>query len=663
MTPTTETLNVESAAPAAAVFGNQEGHVLPAAAEPADSTAKARDADAPLVMFADVRSPLARTVVLLRERAVLASRTVGVDQVVADLRAAEPAFRISRASLYLWRSRHQLWGLDGLVEQKTGRSGRPPVARHLSSDQILSARAEAVELGTGGALNIARATRRLIADPTLSHEARNHLHGAHASKSYVPPSVRETLRVSPLTIGLLRVGPKYARLNGRWTPCSYEDVRAGDVVTADDMTANCYVWLEWPNDRGFMVMRPQILAMLDVGSLAWTNLRAVFRARGQYCRDDVWGLVGDFLDNPGRPKAFLFEGGTWRSNDVLGHKTGLDDETRFAGLRSLGIRLYHSRSPRSKVIEGAFNQLQYASDNCPGYCGRAEMRDRPEILKQQLLAIERGKSHPSQHLLHARDYVEHLTRVMHDLNYERQDGKILRGLCPADKWAQDNPMFDQFPNSSKWLYRSAYRVVTVTNAGIRITARSGKYSESYLYDNPAVLVALQRRRVAAYWNDHNPDADAVLLSIRGGRPHKFLGLAQRVKTVPRFGGTREQMTEEAHRKAAAMRYAAVESRSLAPYLQRSIPIQRTLPSQYPEIGTGRQTAGIGAQISAAAVRARETERVRAGVRREIGRVELEADDMAAAIANPRAPIADQQEFSSDEISELFNSEPTGGYQK
>jgi hypothetical protein len=556
------------------------------------------------VAFADLRNPAARSIVLLRERAVLATQATAVDQVLAELRAAQPLFRVSRSSLYLWRRRYESWGLDGLVEQKTGRSGRKPISDHLTPDQILSARAAAVEFGTGGTLNIARAHRRLVADPTLTAGAREHLHGAHASKSHVPPSVRESMKVSLLATGLLQVGPKHARLNGRWTPCSYDDVRAGDVITADDMTANAYVWLEWPNDKGFIVMRPQVLAMLDVGSLAWTNLRAVFRARGQYCHDDVWGLVGDFLDNPGRPKAFLFEGGTWRSNVVLGQKTGLADEVRFAGLRSLGIHLYHSRSPRSKVIEGAFNQLQYAGDNCAGFCGRAEMQDRPESLKQQLYEIEHGKAHPSQYLLHQRDYVEHLTRVMHELNHERQDGQILRGQCPADKWEQDQPTFDQFPDSSKWLYRSAYRVVTVTNNGVRITERSGKFQESYLYDNPGVLTALQGRRVAVYWNDHNPDTDAVLLSIRGGRPHEFLGIAHRVKALPRFGGTKEQMTEEGHRKAVAMRYAVAESRSLVPFLQR------TIPSQYPEIGTGRQSAEIGDQISAAAGRASGIARAR-----------------------------------------------------
>jgi len=601
------------------------------------------DAAEERVCFSNLRSARSRELVLLREQAVFAAQTEPVSAVVERFRREHPLFSISKSSLYSWRLTYNVLGIDGLVEQKIGRSGRPGAARHLTPDQILSARAAAVEYGVGGRLNIARAARRLSSDPDLAPEVQEVLHGAHAAKSYVAPSIREVLQVSPLATARLQIGPKHARLHGRWTPCSYDDVKAGQVVTADDMTANAYVWLEWPNPQGHLILRPQILAMLDVGSLAWTNLRAVFRARGQYCKDDVWGLVGDFLDEYGRPKAFLFEGGTWRSNVVVGHKTGLDDESRFAGLRSLGIQLMHSRSPRSKVIECAFNQLQYASDNCRGFCGRAEMEDRPESLRQQLYDIEHGKAHPRQYLMHAREYVEHLEKVMGELNHERQDGEILRGQCPADKWDQDKPEFEQFPDSAKWLYRSAYRICTVTSNGLRITERSGKYSESYHYDNPAVLTALQGRRVAVYWNDHNPDTDAVLMSIRAGQAHRYLGLAQRVRELPRFGATQEQMHDEGARKAAAMRYAVTESRSLAPYLQRTAP--RAVP--VPE-----GARDVGQRLADARERAQETERTRVDVRREINRVDLTPDDLDAVA--PRGRSDEPDTFSAEEISRLLS---------
>ena len=556
----------------------------------------------PIVRFRDLaHSDSARDKVLLRETAVklLAEnlslgKEVALQLVVARMQADHPMFPCSVRALREWFDKYRQHGINALVEQKRGRVGVKPFAAQLEETHLLAAAAGSVERGIKGRLNIARGYRdTLVNNPTVTGPSRLWMHGDNASKSYVPPSIRDAIRerVSPLAVRLIQQGPKAAKLDGPYTECSYDNLPAGRAFTADDMTANCYVWCEWPNEDGFILIRPQILAAMDVGSMAWLNVRAVMRPKGQYTKDDVWGLVGDVFDEFGLFEEAIFEGGTWQSSVVTGKQTGLDDETRFGGMKSLGVKLHHTRTPRGKIIETAFNSLQHAADNVRGFCGRMEMKDCPEDTKANLALVRSGKAHARQFFLHITEYSKHLEGVMNALNHERNDGKILRGLCPVDKWAQDKPQLRQMPDDSKWMYRAAYRVVAVTRNGVRITVGSGKYQTHYCYSNPEALEVQRGRRVVAFWNDYDPDTDAVIYTLRNGHPDKFICVASRVSDVPKLGATAEQMAGEAARKKLSAQLVRSQKVSLAPYLQRS----------FKTVDTQRQVAAVGEQIHAARV--------------------------------------------------------------
>lgn len=597
----------------------------------------------PTVRFADLRSVDEQAAVLAKEQAVLHYRELlrtgtGIELAMASVACA---CGVSPRSVRSWISGYTSNGLDGLVIQKRGVVGRKAAVDDMTPEEILQARALAIEHGVGGRPNVARALREMEADPALSAGARRHIHSARASKSSMPPSIRAAVKTSPLLTTLVQVGRQEAALSGRFTPCHYEDSTPGDVWTADDMTANVYVWVEWPNDKGYLILRPQVLAAMDVVSQCWLSCRVVIRSKSQYCKDDVWGLVGDLLDQYGRPKAFLFEGGTWRSNVVTGAKTGHSDDARFGGLRALGIQLRHAIGPRSKIIEGAFNSLQAAMDNCRGFCGRAEREDRPEPLKEQLYQIEKGQAHPRQYLMHAREFSAHVQSVMNVLNNERNDGQALRGLTPAQRWAEA-PALEQFPAESKWLYRSAWQVTQVTRNGIMISARSGKYRETYHYD-AGFLPGLEGRKVAVFWNDHSPEADAAVLEISGRVPGRFLGMAQAVTRISRFNASKDELSAEAARKAAAMRAAVVESKSLAPYLQRQY---GTRPAPMQE-----RDAAVHQQLEAARDRVREQERAEERTHRRVMRTEGTIDDLAVESSTPR-PTRETAPVTVDELESL-----------
>lgn len=621
--------------------------------------ASGQSPSSPSVKFVDLsHSDTQRDNVLLREKAVLLvknnlchGKEMALQLVSEHFAKEHPLFPNSPGQLRRWFTAYQANGIDGLVEQKRGRVGRKAFALDLTDDDVLKGRAAAVEHGIKGRTNVARAFRMMTGDPTISGPARSWLHGARASKSSVPPSVRDALRVNPQTTKLIQIGPKAMKLDGAYTECHYENTPAGKAFTADDMTANVYVWCEWPNEQGFLLIRPQILAAMDVGTMAWLTMRAIIRPKGQYNRDDVWGLIGDVMDNFGRFDIAVLEGGTWQSSVVIGHKTSFDDATRFGGLRSLGVKVIHTRTPRGKIIETAFNSLQHAADNVRGFCGRMEMKDCPESVKQQLALVKAGKNHPREFFLHLNEYSAHLQAVMNSLNHERNDGKILRGLCPADKWAQDNPQLPQFPDSAKYLYRSAYSVREVTRNGVRVSIGSGKYQQSYTYGVDAatggihpVLENHRGRRVIIFWNDNNPDTDAVIYSIRNGKPDQFLCVASRQQTIDRFGASGDEMKAEATRKKLSQQLAVSQSKSLAPFLQR-----RSLPSLQPPA----PTTEISGRITAARERTEADQKSRRETAREVSRVSVSADDVRSALGTDVETT--RPDMSAEEISKLFES--------
>ena len=539
------------------------------------------------VRFPDVaQNPASREKVLARERAVLRVQhlvSCGTAYAAA-LRLASLEHAVSTRSLRRWVAGYQRDGLDGLTEQRLGRVGRKSVVSVLErfAPHIIDhARAASIEhgtLGPRGEQNIARAVRNVIArHPDLPAVAREFLHGGHASKSYVPPSLRTALRVSPQARDLLE-GPHAEKLRGPWSLHDFSGVRAGQIAVGDDMTANVYCWQEWPGAQGYIVFRPQILAWLDVGCLGFLTARALVRTCGDdlkhralsgYTADDVWGTFGDLTDEWGLYPEVVLEGGAWSSAKVRGHRTGLPHDTRIGGLESLGVKVRRAYSPRAKAIEERFIQLQYELDAFPGYCGRRERDDRPEAIDAILAACKSGKAHPGQcGLPHfTRDFIPHLQRSLLALWGERNDGQLLRGRTPAEKWEEDAPQLGQMSATAKHLYRSDFSLVSVQRNGqIVLTDGTGKFQSRFLYRSAETLLPLAGQRVGVYWNSGRPETDACIVRVLD---RQFLGCAQYVDPLPRYSATREQLRADGQARAEYHRLARAETVNLRPHLQRT----------------------------------------------------------------------------------------------
>ena len=483
------------------------------------------------------------------------------------------AIEMSTRTIRRLHERYLQHGLNGLVDQKRGNCGSKSCMDKLDpavrAEIVTKGKALAVDHGQRGGVNIAKAARELSVNPHLPAALRGHLHQGHQSKSYVTPSVRAAIRPAPLT-ALLAEGTRRARLSSRFTTGDYSKVRAGDVFTADDMTSNVLCWVEWPNQLGFRIAQAQVLPMMDFVSQRWLNVRVVIRPSGAYTTDDIAGLCGDVFDTFGLPReGVVFEGNLWQSRKVKGHSTGVSAEDRVGGLESLGLKVWHTHTPGGKaVIESSFNKLQTSMDACRGYIGREQRYDLQENEDRKRSICERGGAHPSEYFLHVSQLADHIVTCMANLNNERNDGQLLKGDCAIDRWVAEATDLAKLTDQTKWMYRSCLSVVAITRNGLRITQGSGKNQRIHLFDNPEVLTHWQGHKVAVYWNDYNPDADAVVLLCKPGGKRQFLCLAKAVQAVPRFSATPEQLATEKARQAAGMNVARVELRSIQPEMQR-----------------------------------------------------------------------------------------------
>jgi hypothetical protein len=557
-----------------------------------------------------------------------------------------PRIKCSPRTLRDWFARYERLGLNGLVDQKQGNSGRKSAASYLTEEQILRGRAIAVEKGS-----TARAYRELAARSDLSAGARDYVHLAHCSKSHVPKSIRDSLRVSESAKDLLQ-GPRKVRLDGRHPTFDYSDVKAGDWWTSDDMTANVICWMPFPNARGFILGRPQVLPILDIGSGRWLMVSVIMRKTMAYNADDIWGLFGDAFDQIGLPnRGFVLEGGSWQSRKVVGAQvtdpaigsaTGLHNDDRIGGLKALGLQVIHAQLPTGKVeIEAAFHRFQCEVDAFPGYVGREQRRDQPEWVKAALRDCGNGTAHPRQFFPELSQFTEHAQTCMENLNHERQDGKLLRGMSPLEKWADDAPQLNRLSDEYRWLYRSAKNVSKVTRNGVRVTQGTGANQEVYYWDNPEALTQWSGTQVVVMWNDRNPLADALILH---GVTRQFLCVAKRVDALKRFGATKEEFATAHARKALEMKVARQEIRAIQPHLARS---QKLIGA---EVATAESNR-LRDEYHGATERQEAQARLLADNERAIRQVTLTAEDMAAVTTNERPPA--DEPVDVEEFSHLF----------
>jgi hypothetical protein len=351
----------------------------------------------------------------------------------------------------------------------------------------------------------------------------------HANKSHVNRRLfvtvkRESDLIAPFLLGKKAIDDATPSLRR-----DYSKLGSMNVVTGDDFTMPVYCFV--PDGKGWWTLtRGQCLLMIDVRSLkiiGWS-----LQPERNYNSLVIRTLMNRVCSAFGLPRVWLFERGIWLNSLVVKGaprewREGKSDTELKPGWERLDVRFIHAKRARSKPAELVGGLLQNLMERMPGYCGRDERRDCPEITKRNKLAVDARRIEPHGLFLSFDAWDAELAKLIATYNAAVQQGEILKGTSPEAafeaNWPHDNPPTALDANC--WHLLAHYvseREVTPDGIKFRIG------SETYIYRDENSS-ALRGRKVLAWFDPACPDLLGVTdlkernpVLIRRDRPVDFL---------------------------------------------------------------------------------------------------------------------------------------------
>jgi hypothetical protein len=152
-----------------------------------------------------------------------------------------------------------------------------------------------------------------------------------------------------------------------------QDIQPGDWWVFDDMSTNNPFWFSGPDDQP--LIGRQGLYGYDIMK-RWLGVELIGTARDSYTAAIILRFLRRLMQAIGKPRrGIIFERSVWQANAIAGNGiTAIgrvfedewdraamtkEDKAELAdGIKSLGLIVHYTYTPRGKEIEGAFNYLQ-----------------------------------------------------------------------------------------------------------------------------------------------------------------------------------------------------------------------------------------------------------------------------------------------------------------
>jgi hypothetical protein len=352
--------------------------------------------------------------------------------------------------------------------------------------------------------DIAPAWRDLLRNG-FSPEVVERYAGHAQKKSHVPASVMNSIAPEVEILTVMHRGQRaFDSIKGYITR-SYDGIASLQCLSADDGTLNSYFYI--PDGNGwFDLTRGQVILFIDFRTLRIVGY--ALEPHKSYSSITIRSLCTHLFAEFGVPEILYFERGIWESASLLKGKTDPFDFTEISqGLREFGIKFKHAIHPRTKAIERVWGMVQDISEGEPGYCGRMEMKDSPEVLRKQMAEVKARKVHPAKYFYSLDQWNQRLGQLFKQYNAEPQQGHILAGLSPEQAFEkymdQNNPPM-QFGAGLRYLLANEKRLAQVTLNGV--TIQVGKQKFNY---RGAEIAQLVGREVLAWFDPENPETLVV----------------------------------------------------------------------------------------------------------------------------------------------------------
>lgn len=387
-----------------------------------------------------------------------------------------PLAKTPAALRKIWTRKRAAW-IDG---------GRRASA--LADRRTMSNQERAFELPSGDKLTLLRlalkwggdlapAWREAMGGRLLSAVTLGRYNTAQSDKSTVPHAIRRAVSADLVQLVQRNQGPRASRLAGAWTDRDWSGIEPGDWWVGDDLTPPVYFWDE--NQENPQPMRGQLLMLADAKTdfvLGWVLLSS-----RNYNARAIRSLITRCHDEHGLPRqGFHFEYGIWKQSRVLTGQKGdahaVTIEDTETGLSEFGCRFLHATTPGQKTVERVFGLLQNRMEDLPGYCGRDERRDCPEITRRHLMEVQAGREHPSKYFLEKKAVMEEFARIVADHNAELHGPRTRKipEQAPAAVYAtRRTEDIMHLGDSARYLLATHRLAAKVTKQGIRLRPSLG----------------------------------------------------------------------------------------------------------------------------------------------------------------------------------------------
>jgi hypothetical protein len=338
--------------------------------------------------------------------------------------------------------------------------------------------------------------------------------------------------------------------------------------------------------------------MIDERSLL--ALGFALHSENNYNARIIRALITRVHDSFGLPRRrFYFERGIWKTSKILtGEKQPIATELELAhtelGLREFGVKFSHAKSPRGKVIERVLGLVQNQMERLPGYVGRNEISDRFERVQQQINEARSGSVDPAKYFLSKEQWLESLTRLLHDYNGERQEGKLLNGFSPREAWNRFQSTEDLVKLGEKARYLLAHHKLKLRVRRAGITLRPSLGGGTYCSETTGRFAG---QDVLVWCNPEELDYVAVTSLDRKQGPF----VVPRLEPLPAIDASAEQLHRNAKQIENHNDYARTAYRLISPHLVRHA---------FRKVFADTNTLAIGERLEAGveAVKARQHRR-------------------------------------------------------